>query len=59
MNSMTELKEAMLADYILRLESLSREKLIHELIEYKSRELKLLDNQKALNNQHGKQKTKN
>ena len=58
MNSMTELKEAILADYILRLKNLPREKLIHELIEFKSRELKLSDDQQALKNKYGKQKTK-
>mgnify|MGYP001607394242 FL=1 len=55
---MTELKEAILADYILRLKNLPREKLIHELIEFKSRELKLSDDQQALKNKYGKQKTK-
>ena len=59
MNSMTELKEAILADYIRKVECLPKEKLIQELIEFKSRELKLSDDQQALKNQYGKQKSKN
>lgn len=57
MNSLIELKETMLADYILRIRRLPREKLEQELIEVKSREL-LDDKQKSKNN-YGKQATKN
>ena len=59
MNSMTELKEALLADYIRKVESLPKEKLIQELIEFKSRELKLSDDKQVLKNQYGKQTAKN
>ena len=54
MNSMTELKEAILADYIRKVERLPKEKLIQELIE-----LKLSDDKQALKNQYGNQKSKN
>lgn len=57
MNSVTELKEAVLADYIMRIRRLPREKLEQELIEIKSREL--LDDKPKLKNNHGKQTTKN
>jgi len=59
MNSLTELKEAVLADYIWKVERLPKEKLIQELIELKSRELKLSDDKQVLKNQYGKQKSKN
>lgn len=59
MNSLTELKEAILADYIRTIERLPKEKLVYELIELKSRELKLSDDKQVLKNQYGKQATKN
>lgn len=57
MNSLTELKEAILADYIIRIRKLTREKLEQELIEIKSREL--LDDKQKLKNNYGKQTAKN
>jgi len=59
MNNITELKEAILADYILKIQNLPKEKLIQELIEIKSRELKLFDDNQLLKNKYGRQTTKN
>jgi hypothetical protein len=44
MNSITELKEALLADYIMEIEQYSKDRLVQELIIIKSKELRLQDN---------------
>jgi hypothetical protein len=55
MNSVTELKEALLADYIQEIDSWSQEKLLQELISIKCKELRIFID----NNEYAKTKTKN
>ena len=47
MNSITELKEAILADYIQEIQKYSKDRLVQELIIIKSKELRLQDNGEA------------
>lgn len=46
MNSIIEIKEAILADYIRKAERWARKRLLQEVIEFKSAELELTNNDK-------------
>jgi len=52
MNSITEIKEALLADYIQEIEQYSRDRLVQELIIIKSKELRLSDNDETHEQNH-------
>lgn len=47
MNSITEIKEAILADYIQEIQKYSKDRLVQEIINIKIKQLRMLDNGKA------------
>ncbi len=49
MNSIVELKDALIANQILRIQSLTREQLIQELVEIRASYIESLDDAKVLN----------
>ena len=55
MNSTSELRDYLIADEIQRISSLSREELVSELVEIKSRAIEQMSDYEILNlNKHGK-----
>ena len=49
MNSITELKDAIIADEISRIESLTQKELVEELIDLKSRQIESLSPDEVIN----------
>jgi hypothetical protein len=49
MNSFTELKDALIADEISRIESLTQKELVEELIDLKSRQIESLSPDEVIN----------
>ena len=49
MNSLEELKDYLIADEIQRIESLTREELVRELMDVKSKDIEALSDKEVLN----------
>ena len=49
MNSLEELKDYLIADEIQRIESLTREELVRELMDVKSKDIETLSDEEVLN----------
>ena len=57
MNSIVELKDALIANQILRIQSLTREQLIQELVEIRAAYIESLSDAEVLNGYGRKRKT--
>ena len=57
MNSIVELKDALIANQILRIQSLTREQLIQELVEIRAAYIESLNDAEVLNGYGRKRKT--
>lgn len=53
MNSVTELKEAVLADYIQEIQKYSKDRLVQALIIIKTKEMRMAIDGKTHNKKHG------